>query len=754
MKIRLSSVLLAVVALVAPLRAAGPYLHGFDVVSLLPPPPALKSAEDTADRDSAFGIYSARTPEDVARGKAEHKVTIFAFAPAIGPFLQPGKFPKLEALFVEAEAEAKKVVDGGKDHWNRPRPFVADPVRFSDPGDPEKNPGYPSGHGTRGMLFALLLSEIFPEQRDAIMAKGALIGWTRVEIGVHTPLDIYAGRVLGQALARSSWPIPPSRRIWRRRRRKWRPDASPTPPMSLRRVACVVALVAQVSAAFAGDVALPARHVVVVVFDGMRPDLVSAETTPNLWKLAGDGVFFAHHHPVYFSSTEVNGTAIATGAYPARSHVIANVDFRPRIDGQNLIGIEVPSTVRRGDEVSGGHYLGMPTVAELLQAHGWPTVIAGSKQVALLHDRSRRPNNPGASPVLYEGATLPPYLELALGQALGDFPPIPDDQDKMERDAWTTRALLGTLWKDGVPHYSLLWLAEPDFSQHATGPGSVQSMAAIRSSDTNLGLVLADLAGRGLRGDTDVMVVSDHGFSTIETKVDVAVELSTAGFVAKRAALGGLRRGEVMVVGEGGGSLLYVGGHDPEVCRRLADFLQIQDWTGVVFSRDGLDGTFPLGEAHIDSPEAPDLVVSLRWTRGKSATGVPGLQVSDLAPTSNKVGNHASLSPYDMHNTLIASGPDFRRGVMDTLPSGNTDLAPTILWILGLKEEAAKMDGRVLSEALAIEAPPLKSYETRRLTARRPTSGGAWEQYLQVSEVNGVRYLDEGNGEFRVRQYP
>jgi hypothetical protein len=243
-------------------------------------------------------------------------------------------------------------------------------------------------------------------------------------------------------------------------------------------------------------------------------------------------------------------------------------------------------------------------------------------------------------------------------------------------------------------------------------------------------------------------VVSDHGFSTIGWKVDLAAELSQAGFHTERVALGGLKPGDVMVVSEGGTSLLYVGGHDPAVCSHLAAYLQLQDCTGVIFSKSPLEGTFPLSEAHIDSPEAPDLVVSLHWTRDRSATGAPGLHTSDLAPSTKRVGNHASLSPYDMHNTLVAAGPDFRIGVTDTLPTGNTDLAPTILWILGLKDEAPKMDGRVLGEALTGDAPPLKSYDIRRLTASRATMGGVWRQYLQVSEVNGVRYLDEGSGAF------
>ena len=239
------------------------------------------------------------------------------------------------------------------------------------------------------------------------------------------------------------------------------------------------------------------RHVVVVVWDGMRPDFVSEQTSPNLWALAQTGVFFISHHSVYPSATEVNGTVIATGMYPAHSLVIANTDYRPRIDPENSVGIESPAVLRKGDEISDGHYLGATTLAEFLHARGQATVIAGSKQVALLHDRARRPDGPGVSPVLYQGAALPPGLEAVLTQALGDFPPVAKTDDKTARDAWTTQALIGPLWKNDVPPYTLLWLAEPDSTQHATGPGSAASLAAIKSSDDLLGRVLAELDRRG-----------------------------------------------------------------------------------------------------------------------------------------------------------------------------------------------------------------------------------------------------------------
>lgn len=500
--------------------------------------------------------------------------------------------------------------------------------------------------------------------------------------------------------------------------------------------------------AFCAAPVAPAHRVVVVVWDGMRPDFISPENTPNLTRLAAGGVFFAHHHPAYVSATEVNGTAMATGAYPAHSGIIANTDFRPAIDPQKTAETQAPAIIRKGDEVSGGHYLGRPTVAEILHARGWATAIAGSKQVALLHDRALRPAGPGISPIVYQGEALPTPLEAPLAQSLGLFPAASPRDDKIARDAWTTSALIDALWKDGVPPYSLLWLAEPDSSEHVSGPGSAQSLEGIRSSDLNLGRVLAELERRGLRDSTDVFVISDHGFSTIARKVDVTVALSSAGFPAKRAAPGGLQEGDVLVVANGGSSLIYVGGHDAATDRRLTDYFQQQDWVGVIFSREPAEGTFSLAEAHIDSPGAPDFVVSLRWMPGRSGNGTPGLHTSDLSAGSTKLGNHASLSPYDMHNTLVAAGPDIRRGVTDTLPSANIDLAPTVLWILGLKEEAAKMDGRVLSEALSGEAPALKSFELKRLTARRDFDDGTWSQYLQVAEVNGVRYLDEGNGTY------
>ena len=147
------------------------------------------------------------------------------------------------------------------------------------------------------------------------------------------------------------------------------------------------------------------RHVVVVVWDGMRPDFVSETHTPTLWKLAREGVTFRNHHASYLSATVVNGTAIATGCYPSNSGVFANYVYRPEIALGKMVDAGLPDVVRKGDELSGGKYIARSTTAEILHQAGKRTAIAGTKYVALMHDRRAGPENAAAqkSFVFFQG---------------------------------------------------------------------------------------------------------------------------------------------------------------------------------------------------------------------------------------------------------------------------------------------------------------------------------------------------------------
>ena len=114
---------------------------------------------------------------------------------------------------------------------------------------------------------------------------------------------------------------------------------------------------------------------------------------------------------------------------------------------------------------------------------------------------------------------MPPSLRDQMQQALGSFLTEPANSSA-QRNEFATRALTETLWRDEVPAFSLLWLSEPDLTQHEDSPGAETSIAALRGSDQNLALVLDALAKKKARETTDILVVSDHGFSTIERGID------------------------------------------------------------------------------------------------------------------------------------------------------------------------------------------------------------------------------------------
>lgn len=487
-----------------------------------------------------------------------------------------------------------------------------------------------------------------------------------------------------------------------------------------------------------------AEHIVVVVWDGLRPDLVTAEQTPTLHRLSQRGVFFQNHHSVFLSATIINGTALATGAYPGRNRVIGNNEYRPAIDPLKGVSSDSLEVVRQSDRLTRGGYLGMPALAEILQRTGRRTAIAGSKGVVLLQDRMDR--GPGALGFnVFAGRTLPESLLPRLTNRFGAFPKAADPNTA--RDAWTTATLLGPLWEKGVPGYSLLWLSEPDYSHHVRGLASPQARAGLKSSDDNLARVLAELERRGVAGKTDVFVVSDHGFSTISKAVDVAASLVDGGFKAAREYSRAPGPGEIVVVSNSGAVFLYVMGSGRELIRQLVEYLQRQEFTGVLFTREGLEGTFRFEQGQIDAPSAPDVAISMRWSPARNQRGVAGMVYSDGSARKAGDGMHVTLSPYDMNNTLVAAGPDFRRGTVSTLASGNVDVAPTILWILGIHSRA-KMDGRILTEGLAIAGPRFRSFTADRVEATHRQADGVWRQYLRFTEVNGVRYLDEGNGGF------
>src|SRR6185503_6207669 len=108
------------------------------------------------------------------------------------------------------------------------------------------------------------------------------------------------------------------------------------------------------------------------------------------------------------------------------------------------------------------------------------------------------------SVTLFEGKTLPRSVLESLVKVNEDKAWSTNvTHPNTTQDNWTTRSLVKGLWKKEIPKYTLLWLSEPDKTQHET-------------SDKNLADVLKALEEKGVRDKTDIIIVSDHGFSTIQ----------------------------------------------------------------------------------------------------------------------------------------------------------------------------------------------------------------------------------------------
>ncbi|MGZ4963117.1 MAG: alkaline phosphatase family protein [Limisphaerales bacterium] len=481
-----------------------------------------------------------------------------------------------------------------------------------------------------------------------------------------------------------------------------------------------------------------AKHVVLIVWDGMRPDFVNASNCPTLFQLSQQGVTFTKHHAAYPSATEVNGTVLATGVNPARNHIVGNHEYRPYVDELADVHTEALASVRKGDEFHHGEYIAVPTLAETVRASGGTAVVAGSKPIALLLDRKDRSSAKQGVNVYY-GGSLPESLGLTLTNQFGNFP---GEEATPSRTDWTVDAMVNDLWKSEVPTFSFVWMNQPDLAQHKYSPGSPQALAAIRNSDDNMAKILRALDKKGVRDSTDVVVVSDHGCSTITENADLPGDLTKAGFHAARKYSAKPKNGDIVIASNSGSTMVYVIGNDRKIVGDVVSFLQHWKYTGVIFTRDNIPATFPLKLVHIDSPEAPDIVISLRWSNGTNRFGVPGTVVTDGTSYKPGQGAHVTLCPFDMHNTLIAAGPDFRAGLKSDLPSGNLDVAPTVLHVLGI-EPKEKLDGRVLFEALKNSPPDILAApqtRTRKILMKH------WEQYLEITEFKGVQYFDDGNG--------
>jgi arylsulfatase A-like enzyme len=121
-----------------------------------------------------------------------------------------------------------------------------------------------------------------------------------------------------------------------------------------------------------------------------------------------------------------------------------------------------------------------------------------------------------------------------------------------------------------------------------------------------------------------------------------------------------------------------------------------------------------------------------------NAYGMRGTAASD------GTAGHGSSSPWDIHNTLIAAGPDLKQGVTIDAPSANVDFVPTFLRLLDIAIPPS-VQGRPLEEALVGgPASGANAVRTSEHTASTPDRTYAVTGRFSIVSAGGreYRYFD------------
>ena len=568
----------------------------------------------------------------------------------------------------------------------------------------------------------------------------------------------------------------------------------------------------------------PASHphnVVLFVADGLRSPMVDHSTAPTMAAIAREGVSLRNSHALFPTFTTANASAMATG------HMLGDTgDFSNTI----YAGFEVPgagnsltpflendAVLGDIDEHFAGNYLNEATILKLARDKGYSTAAIGKIGPALIFDPTDRTGNqtviiddatgsPRGIPLSAEMIERLKTSELPLatpsrganGKAGDANTPGTLTANTTQQDyfaAVTTRVVLPMFRDRNKPFVLVFWSRDPDGSQHFQGdslnalvPGinGPTSLAGIRNADDDLARIRSALSELGLLDTTNIIVISDHGFSTISKESRTSSTVRTRfrdtlpghlplGFLALDLAqafnlplldpddnykmiadgthtkfgnglIGGDRsKPKVVVATNGGSDLIYLPDGDRDVAKRIIDYLLTQDYASGVFVDSKLGkypGTLTLDDIALEGTAItphPAIVISFRSFDTVCGESVRcAVEVADTVLQQGQ-GMHGSFSRADTWNFMAMQGPDFKQQFVDPAPASNADVGRTIAHLMQLDtRDKGQLVGRVLSEALPNGALP---DVTSRVVISDPAPNGL-TTVINMQMVGGTRYFD------------
>ena len=336
------------------------------------------------------------------------------------------------------------------------------------------------------------------------------------------------------------------------------------------------------------------KRVLVVVFDGLQSAQITPDLMPNLAEFARTGVTFANHHPVFPTVTRVNASSLVTGCRPGLHGLAGNTFLCRDYDPHQVIPAMEPTLQAIADAT--GRPLLSPTLADRLHAHGMEYVAIGTGTSGNAYVHNPNAASSGGA-TIHPQFTLPRHLHAELEDRFGEWPP--EVLPNTARLNHGRRILTEYVLPEINPAVALLWLSEPDKTQHEDGVGLGRAPQALREADVEFGEVLSWLARNGRSECTDILIASDHGYSTITEAIPIESMMRESGFPTVE------KPGGVAVAGNGGSALFYVHENNPDTAETVAQWLTSHEWCGPLFASERVgqpSGTLPASLIGCDGP--------------------------------------------------------------------------------------------------------------------------------------------------------